>query len=196
MNKHDLRLRLLRAREQLSESQRHFYSRQIISSLRALLHHHHIREVLAYHSIGAEVETAALHRQPADIPVYAPVCMADSRMIWRSSAHARWTISSHRTPEPVDGKVWRPQAGRRCAVVCPLLGFDRQGNRLGMGAGYFDRWLAEYHHHLVFSIGLAFACQEVEQLPVELHDHPLDMIITEKETIACQNISISSPSAM
>jgi 5-formyltetrahydrofolate cyclo-ligase len=70
-------------------------------------------------------------------------------------------------------------------VVCvPLLGFDRRGHRIGYGAGHYDRWLAQKVHRT--TVGIAFAVQEVAQVPKEEHDHPLDWVVTEKEIISCQ----------
>ena len=63
-------------------------------------------------------------------------------------------------------------------VIMPLLGFDSQGTRLGYGGGYYDRTLA----HMKKSprlIGLAFAAQELDVIPRDSHDVPLDAIITE-----------------
>ncbi|MDP3675906.1 MAG: 5-formyltetrahydrofolate cyclo-ligase [Novosphingobium sp.] len=58
----------------------------------------------------------------------------------------------------------------------PLVGFDANGGRLGMGAGHYDRWLEANPD--VLAIGLAWDCQEVPGLPLEPHDRPLDAIVT------------------
>ncbi len=69
-------------------------------------------------------------------------------------------------------------------VLTPLLAFDRMGGRLGMGLGFFDRTLAVLRQHKpVMAIGVAFAAQEAEALPIEAHDQPLDLILTEAEAI-------------
>jgi 5-formyltetrahydrofolate cyclo-ligase len=69
-------------------------------------------------------------------------------------------------------------------VVAPLLGFDRQGRRLGQGSGHYDRALACLRaRRSVFVIGLAFSGQEVVQLPAEAHDQRLDAILTETDYI-------------
>lgn len=65
-------------------------------------------------------------------------------------------------------------------LFMPLVGFDLQGNRMGMGGGFYDRTLSridqmESRPNL---IGLAHDCQQVEQLPIESWDVPIDMIIT------------------
>jgi 5-formyltetrahydrofolate cyclo-ligase len=65
-------------------------------------------------------------------------------------------------------------------VVAPLLAFDRAGRRLGQGAGHYDRALANLRaRQPVFVLGLAYAGQEVAELPEEAHDERLDAILTE-----------------
>jgi 5-formyltetrahydrofolate cyclo-ligase len=67
-----------------------------------------------------------------------------------------------------------------------LLAFDRRGYRLGYGGGFYDRTLAEARlRRPVLALGLAFACQEVAEVPVEPHDEPLDGVLTESEVIRC-----------
>ena len=70
-------------------------------------------------------------------------------------------------------------------VVVPSLAFDRKGVRLGQGGGYYDRVLAMLRaRRPVFVLGLAYAGQETQNLPVEDHDQRLDAILTETEYIA------------
>ena len=72
-------------------------------------------------------------------------------------------------------------------VITPLLGFDRQGRRLGQGGGYYDRALEALRaHKSVFMLGLGYVGQETHGLPVEAHDQRLDAILTESEYIAVQ----------
>ncbi len=66
-------------------------------------------------------------------------------------------------------------------ILMPLLGFDRQGTRLGQGAGYYDRALARQSDPL--RIGVAWSVQEFENLPADPWDMPLDAILTEAEWI-------------
>lgn len=61
-------------------------------------------------------------------------------------------------------------------VFVPLVGFDVDGGRLGMGAGHYDRWLEA--HPQTLAIGLAWDCQEVPVVPVEPHDRALAAIVT------------------
>ncbi|HEY7608898.1 MAG TPA: 5-formyltetrahydrofolate cyclo-ligase [Alphaproteobacteria bacterium] len=66
-------------------------------------------------------------------------------------------------------------------LVVPLLAFDRRGYRLGYGAGYYDRTIAELRARSkhVFALGVGFALQEAPEVPVMAHDQRLDAIATE-----------------
>lgn len=66
-------------------------------------------------------------------------------------------------------------------LICtPLVAFDAEGNRLGMGGGYYDRTLACWHEHGLGPrpLGLAHDCQQVESVPQAQWDVPLPQIIT------------------
>lgn len=71
-------------------------------------------------------------------------------------------------------------------VIVPLAAFDRRGFRIGYGKGHFDRTLGPLARGVrPFLVGYAFALQEVEEVPRELHDVPLDAVVTETEIIHC-----------
>ncbi|ATG78382.1 5-formyltetrahydrofolate cyclo-ligase [Pseudoalteromonas sp. 1_2015MBL_MicDiv] len=70
-------------------------------------------------------------------------------------------------------------------LLMPLVAFDKQGNRLGMGGGFYDRTLARLHEQNWQKpqlIGLAHECQLVDALPIESWDVPLKTIITPDKT--------------
>lgn len=69
-------------------------------------------------------------------------------------------------------------------VLTPLLGFDRRGYRIGYGQGHYDRTLAALRAKKpILAIGVAWACQEVDCIPVDGFDQPLDWVITDRELI-------------
>jgi 5-formyltetrahydrofolate cyclo-ligase len=69
-------------------------------------------------------------------------------------------------------------------LITPLLAFDRHGGRLGQGGGHYDRTLkALRRQRPVFVLGVAFAGQELAEVPTEVHDQRLDAIVTETEFI-------------
>lgn len=62
-------------------------------------------------------------------------------------------------------------------LFTPLVAFDKQGNRLGMGGGFYDRTLQHWQKSSFIPVGLAHQCQQVEQLPTEAWDVPLHQIL-------------------
>ena len=62
-------------------------------------------------------------------------------------------------------------------LFTPLVAFDKQGNRLGMGGGFYDRTLQNWQNSSFIPVGLAHQCQQVEQLPTEAWDVPLHQIL-------------------
>lgn len=73
-------------------------------------------------------------------------------------------------------------------IVAPLAAFDRRGGRIGYGAGYYDKAIADLmaRGHAPRVAGIAFACQEVERVPLEAHDAGLATIATERELIVVE----------
>ena len=68
-------------------------------------------------------------------------------------------------------------------IVVPGVAFDRTGNRLGMGAGYYDRFFSRTLHAV--RLGLAWDCQVVASVPCEPHDIRMHYLLTEAGLIAC-----------
>jgi len=89
--------------------------------------------------------------------------------------------------------VWgirEPKPGAPEAVpdvmLVPLLAFDRGGNRIGYGAGYYDLTIASLRaQRSVLAVGIAFAAQEIVQVPATARDARLDLVLTEREVIHC-----------
>lgn len=63
-------------------------------------------------------------------------------------------------------------------LITPLVAFDRTGQRLGMGGGFYDRTLQNWRAHGFLPIGYAHDCQQVESLPVQEWDIPLPVVVT------------------
>lgn len=83
-----------------------------------------------------------------------------------------------RIPEPpLDAQQIIP-LDRLDVMFVPLVAFDNQGQRLGMGGGFYDRTLQHWRKHGFLPIGLAHDCQQVETLPTAAWDIPLPAILT------------------
>jgi 5-formyltetrahydrofolate cyclo-ligase len=80
-------------------------------------------------------------------------------------------------------------------LLVPLLAFDHQGRRLGYGAGYYDRVLCELRaaRPSPLAIGLAFAAQEVAEVPAGPSDQSLDAVVTETEVHRCTELAAAAP---
>lgn len=67
-------------------------------------------------------------------------------------------------------------------ILLPGLAFDRAGNRLGRGAGFYDRFISALHDagHRPTLIGVCYHAQIVDSVPTEPHDHRVDRVITER----------------
>jgi 5-formyltetrahydrofolate cyclo-ligase len=77
-------------------------------------------------------------------------------------------------PDPTADEV------RPAVLLVPLAAFDRAGNRVGWGQGHYDRVIARLAAGAdLLTIGVAFSFQEVDGVPAEPHDRPLDVIVTE-----------------
>lgn len=68
-------------------------------------------------------------------------------------------------------------------LLVPLLAFDSTGHRLGYGGGFYDRTLAALRSAGLRAIGVAYAGQEVSDLPFDSHDQRLDAVLTERGLI-------------
>jgi 5-formyltetrahydrofolate cyclo-ligase len=72
-------------------------------------------------------------------------------------------------------------------VIAPLLAFDRGGYRIGYGAGYYDMTIAALRaQKSIVALGIAFAVQEIAEVPRTSRDARLDLVLTEREVIDCR----------
>jgi len=119
------------------------------------------------------------------------VCLYQSQSKWHEIALAdviSWIKHQHPSilitipPAVYDAAI---PHGPFDLVIVPLLGFDDDGNRLGRGKGWYDRFLALQPKAL--KVGVAFETQRVESIPVEVHDVALDVVCTERATYAARD---------
>ena len=105
---------------------------------------------------------------------------------WQPGAPLRHNRYGIPEPEVAQGDVAPSELD---VVLLPLLGFDRKGNRLGMGAGYYDRSFAFLRDAprpaRPLLVGIGYHFQELAQIAAEAWDIRLDFIATDRELIAC-----------
>lgn len=142
--------------------------------------------ICAFHSFGTEISTFELFdRLVAEGWTTAlPVVVAkNAPLLFRQWAPGgalvvgRWDIQ---VPPETAPEV-QPDV-----LLVPMLAFDRKGYRMGYGGGFYDRTLAKLRAlKKVTAIGVAYAGQEIDMVPRDEHDQPLDWIMTEQETFKC-----------
>jgi 5-formyltetrahydrofolate cyclo-ligase len=112
--------------------------------------------------------------------LYLPVLQPIQKRLWFFPYTRQSTTRNNRfgIAEPRRGKIRPPHALH--LVLAPLVGFDRHGNRLGMGGGFYDRTFARQRTLL---LGIAYSFQELEQLDPAPWDIPLWGVVTEQGVI-------------
>jgi 5-formyltetrahydrofolate cyclo-ligase len=178
-----LRREILARRALVTESDAQAFARRLADVGAAFAAERAAKIVSAYWSINDEAPTFALLDRFAAkgvaLPVMqgrgAPLCFR----LWKKGeelGQAKWGIK-----EPLPGPEVFPDL-----LFVPLLGFDRAGNRLGYGAGFYDRTLTRLRAmQPVTAVGVAYAIQEVPALPSEAYDQKLDYVLTDREWIVC-----------
>lgn len=146
-------------------------------------------QVAGYWAVDGEVSLHALLGGTLAERYCLPLIQPDSTLLF-----APWRVGEPLAPnrfgipEPATDTRLLPE--RVALVLLPLVGFDRNGARLGSGAGFYDRSFAFLRDAprpaRPLLVGVAYALQEVPGLGVEAWDVPLDYIATERELIRCE----------
>jgi len=187
MNKSTLRRQLKAARNAVSPTLRRHAAR---ASLRLSLRHGLLlraQRIGFYLPNGGEFDSHPLLNQALLMQreCYLPLVPRRGRVLrfGRIGRNTRMTTNRYGIAEPVDAQPLR--ARQLDLLLIPLVGFDCQGYRLGMGGGYYDATLAFMHHRRLWRkprlVGVAYECQRVEMLPHDPWDMPLDAVLTERQ---------------
>ncbi|MDR2105282.1 MAG: 5-formyltetrahydrofolate cyclo-ligase [Deferribacteraceae bacterium] len=129
-----------------------------------------------YSPIGSEVDTAPLLKTLSGKDILYPKVFG-GELVW---GKGELIVGYAGIREPVLLVDYRPQA-----VVAPCLAFDKDNYRLGYGKGYYDRFLAKFPD--IFSVAIAFACQEVDTVFPEPHDVRVAAVLTDKKLLSVKN---------
>jgi 5-formyltetrahydrofolate cyclo-ligase len=185
--KQRLRNDILASRNRLTTAQRVIRSADILQNLFELEPVRNATWIHFYVSHGSEVETTGMiahalsHGKRVTVPKMEP---ASKQLILSELKDPIRELS----PGPIGIPEPRPEAVRPMEVarmdlfIVPGIAFDPCGNRLGQGAGYYDRLLTPVAERIPI-IGLAFELQLVERVPTGDHDIRVNWIITEKRKI-------------
>lgn len=186
MDQQQLRRQLLNARASLSVAQRDTAAQAVATHLMQLPQLQQPTYVGSYFSIRAELPTQALNQQLLNaghqlaLPVLHPINQGHLLFLSLSET-TRWVHNQYQIPEPELHAQHIMPLQKLQVLLVPLVGFDKHGNRMGMGGGFYDRTLSGWHkghYPQLLPIGLALDCQQVEQLPKQPWDVPLPMVVT------------------
>ena len=177
-NQAGLRRRLRAARRAVGAAERLAAAASVDAALARIGLPRPRSRISAYLAMDGELDPAiVVHRALAlGCEVHMPVITSLRR---RRMRFAPWPADPRRPHAENDVARWFD------LVLVPLVGFDDDGNRLGMGAGFYDRHFAFLRHrnswHRPLMLGLAFEIQRVDRLPAKPRDVPLWGIVTERD---------------
>jgi len=176
--KEQLRAEARERRRAIPEAEREALSERIAEHALALPELSRGGAAGAYASMGSEVSTSLLLRGllAKGLRVAVPVTEGDE-LRFVQVIHP-WALVPGPRGVPIPRQPWT-EVDEPSVVFVPGILFGRDGSRLGQGGGHFDRWLEA--HPRALRVGLAFAAQLVDRVPVtEPHDQGMDVIVTEE----------------
>jgi len=195
--KKTLREILIKRRDSIEKEEREFKERRIRERFFGLKYFKEAETILFYASFRSEVDTLRCieHALKIGKRVALPVIdRAHKRLkLYEIKDTSELETNSIGIPEPVATRTRGVKLDELDLIIIPGIGFDLSGNRLGYGAGYYDRLLAyrkknrtDFRGHIP-AIALAFEEQIVDGIPSESHDIKVDIIVTDKRTIFCKD---------
>ncbi len=168
------------ARKALEPNERTLFSNKISNKLLDSELYKQANVIMSYRAMWDEVDLSEFVRG-----AYAegkrlcyPRCISKTEMIALEPENGMWTEGAFGIKEPDLEFAKRVQPEEIDLVICPCASFDEDCNRLGMGAGYYDRFL-EYCTNASI-VAVAFEAQKADSIPMDEYDKIMDMVITEK----------------
>lgn len=181
-----LRRRAVAARESLSPAERAAKSAAICERLLALPELKDAKTIMLYHAVRAEADLSAFAEacRAMGKNVAYPICISKTEMtaVLPGRGPEAWAKGYCGIDEPLMSKGTEIRPENIDLVVCPCSAFDPQLGRLGMGGGFYDRWLPKCRRARIAAA--AFDAQELPEVPRSSWDHPMDTVVTESRTIS------------
>ncbi len=136
------------------------------------------KNLLVYAAFGGEADLSLLAAGLTGKSVAYPVCGEGFSLTAAVPEPDGWEVGAYgiRTPILSRSRILIPE--ELDLVLVPCTAFDADCRRVGMGKGYYDRYLPRCTHAV--RVGIAFECQRVEHAAADAHDFPLDAFVTEK----------------
>ncbi len=175
MDKKEIRRRIKNMRTVLSEEEKNAAATKVFDMLEKTAAFMMADHILMYHSLPDELPTHSfLKKWGGKKHFYLPRVNGVNLDILPYE-ETRLEIGAFHIEEPTGEEMFDPENLE--LIVVPAVAYDRTGNRLGRGKGFYDRLLAVSR---ATKIGVGYDFQIVEELPVEEHDVPVDVVITDR----------------
>jgi len=186
--KEDLRRRIMKKRNAVSTSELMEKSAKIKHRIFEMDLFRNAQTILFYVSYDNEVFTHDMIKESMSMgkTVVVPKSVTKDNTLILSKL-TNWNdlkVGAYNILEPKQDTIKEIPAESIDLILVPGVVFDIHGNRIGHGKGYYDRLLNDTQK--VSHIGLAFETQIVDAVPVEGHDLPVDIIVTEERIIECK----------
>ncbi len=188
MTKELIRKEMKNKRLKLTHEERQQYDNAMLATFLSLGEYLECESLFAYVSFGTEPDTHGLIKKAvqAGKKVFVPRVEGPKMEFYRVSEIDGFEIGGFGIPEPQPEITNRYQGkGSRQLMLMPGLAFDRLGGRIGFGAGYFDKYLANYPPEQFCKVALAYDFQLFDRLDTEQHDIKTDIIVTPTRIIYC-----------
>ena len=177
-----IRRQIRKRRQQLTASERMQAEHNITAQALRLIEQRQAQHIALYLSFDSEISTRLLierlwqQGKAVCLPVLHPFC--DGHLLFlRYSPDTVMIKNRFAITEPLLDIRHIVPINELDIIFTPLVAFDKQGNRLGMGGGFYDRTLQNWQQQSFIPVGLAHRCQEVDELPVESWDIPLFAVL-------------------
>lgn len=179
--KNALRNTIKQVRSKLSSKFRAVSSDQVCTRIRSLEAYKEAQHIALYHSIHGEIDLSALwhHADAQGKTCYFPVLHENSSLLFLPATPLTpFRKNKFGVLEPDISRELAIPVDKLDLILLPLVVFDMRCTRLGMGAGYYDRTLANNTRSTLF--GIAYQFQRVDYIEPESWDVPLDAVITQR----------------
>ena len=178
-----LRKEGIAGRDYLSAEERKEKSALVVERILASEEFREAEVVMIYKAVRGEVRLEALEDASTGKHLVYPLCVSRTEMIaLEPQGEDAWMHGSYGITEPVREKSIEINPDDIDLVICPCTVFDEDCNRIGMGGGYYDRYLAKCSKAKI--VAVAFEVQKAEQIPRAEWDRPMQKIFTEAAVYA------------
>ncbi len=179
-----IRKKMLMLRDGMGKEERDKKSGMVMGCIMGTRWYQDADILLVYAAYRSEADTGVLIKKALEEGkrVYCPKVKGESMDFYRiySKEDLREGYCGIKEPPGGSERLFTKEDAdkNRCLMLMPGSSFDKEGNRIGYGKGYYDRYLEKFPD--IPTVGVCFDCQVQERIPADVHDKRADKVATEK----------------